>query len=399
MSSSTTVLKKVTTKIGSGATPRGGGNSYLASGPVALIRSQNVRDDGFDTHGLAYISQEQANLLSNVEVFIDDVLLNITGDSVARVAKVPEYVLPARVNQHVSIIRADKVDLVPDYLYYYLKSPKVNNLLLSIASAGATRNALTKSQIENLVIDLPNIPTQCRVAKILNDLDKKIELNRTMNKTLEDMGQALFKQHFISNSGTDNKRILDVADVIDCLHSKKPERSIIDTGYVLLQLNNIVDKGILDLQDKFFVTKTDYEKWVSRIEVMENDFVITNVGRSGAVAKIPPKIYAAMGRNMTAIRLRKDFPYPGFFSFLLNSAFMQKQIESKLDSGTILSALNVRTIPNLIFPISTQKNLEDLEPLFSILRHTIEMNYRESFMLGQARDLLLPKLISGKITI
>lgn len=103
----TAKIKDVTTKVGSGATPTGGANSYLASGPYALIRSQNIRDEGFSYQGLVYLNNDQAEKLSNVEVNEGDVLLNITGDSVARVARVPRKVLPARVNQHVAIIRAD----------------------------------------------------------------------------------------------------------------------------------------------------------------------------------------------------------------------------------------------------------------------------------------------------
>ena len=77
-------LSECCIKIGSGATPRGGKESYLESGPFSLIRSQNVHNNLFLRSGLAFISEEQARQLQNVEVKCDDVLLNITGDSVAR---------------------------------------------------------------------------------------------------------------------------------------------------------------------------------------------------------------------------------------------------------------------------------------------------------------------------
>ncbi len=92
-------------KIGSGATPRGGNKVYLNKGKVALIRSQNVYNDGFSHEGLVYITEDQADLLSNVTVEPEDILLNITGDSVARCCQVDPAVLPARVNQHVAFIR------------------------------------------------------------------------------------------------------------------------------------------------------------------------------------------------------------------------------------------------------------------------------------------------------
>ena len=193
----TTTLGAVCAKIGSGATPRGGKDVYLEDAPYALIRSQNVYNDGFHRDGLAFIGESHACELRNVEVFENDVLLNITGDSVARVCQVPQDVLPARVNQHVSIIRPNPANLDPEYLRYYLTSPEMQTLLLSWAGSGGTRNALTKGMIESLEIPVPPLPEQRAIAHVLVTLDDKIELNRKMNQTLEEMARAIFKDWFV----------------------------------------------------------------------------------------------------------------------------------------------------------------------------------------------------------
>ena len=125
------VLGDVCTKIGSGATPRGGSDVYLHDGPYALIRSQNVHNNGLHRDGLAFITDHHADELRNVEVLDGDVLLNITGDSVARACQVATDVLPARVNQHVAIIRPDSVNLDAGYLRYQLVTPEMQTLLLS----------------------------------------------------------------------------------------------------------------------------------------------------------------------------------------------------------------------------------------------------------------------------
>ena len=191
-------LGDVCTKIGSGATPRGGKEVYLDDGPFALIRSQNVYNSGFSRDGLAYISDQHAEALRNVEVISKDVLLNITGDSVARVCQVDADVLPARVNQHVSIIRPDPGKLDPTYLRYYLASPTVQAMLLSWAGSGGTRNAITKQMIELFEVKAPrNLDKQRDIAHVLGTLDDKIELNRRMNETLEEMARALFKSWFV----------------------------------------------------------------------------------------------------------------------------------------------------------------------------------------------------------
>ena len=190
-------LGDVCTKIGSGATPRGGRDVYLEDGPYALIRSQNVHNDGFHRDGLAFITSHHADELRNVEVLDEDVLLNITGDSVARACQVAPDVLPARVNQHVAIIRPDAVNLDAGYLRYLLASPDMQILLLSWAGSGGTRNALTKGMIESLEISLPPLPQQRAIAHVLGTLDDKIDLNRRMNETLEEMARALFKSWFV----------------------------------------------------------------------------------------------------------------------------------------------------------------------------------------------------------
>jgi type I restriction enzyme, S subunit len=140
-------------KIGSGATPLGGEEAYKPAG-IALIRSMNVRDGAFQREGLAFIDGEQAVRLEGVVVEANDVLLNITGASVARVCRAPADVLPARVNQHVAIIRpTGTFDAL--FLEQCLLSPTVKERLLKIARAGATREAITKAAIEQFKVIRP----------------------------------------------------------------------------------------------------------------------------------------------------------------------------------------------------------------------------------------------------
>lgn len=174
-------LGDLCSKIGSGATPSGGKEAYKG-GDFNLVRSQNVLDFSFSFDGLAKINDEQAQKLNNVELQENDVLINITGDSVARACIVPQLVLPGRVNQHVAIMRAKADVLDYRYLLYFLQHQKKQ--LLILASGGATRNALTKQMLEDYPIRLPALATQQRIAKILSTLDDKIELNNAINRNL-----------------------------------------------------------------------------------------------------------------------------------------------------------------------------------------------------------------------
>lgn len=165
-------LKQLTSKIGSGATPKGGREVYLDEG-IALIRSQNVYDSLFVWGGLARISDDAAAQLKGVEVFPEDVLLNITGASILRTCVVVQEVLPARVNQHVSIIRA-KAGVSSRYLHLHLLRRQVKEYLLGL-NAGGSREAVTKGHIESVPILNPGRDLLLKFHQALEPLFSEIE--------------------------------------------------------------------------------------------------------------------------------------------------------------------------------------------------------------------------------
>lgn len=157
-----------TVKMGSGSTPTGGDAAYKESG-ISLIRSLNVHDGEFIYKNLAHIDEQQAAKLANVNVEANDVLLNITGASVARVCRAPSDVLPARVNQHVMIIRP-KETLNSSFLERLLLTPQIKRRLLQIGGAGATREAITKAQAEELRVIYPPIDIQLEFERRFSSL-------------------------------------------------------------------------------------------------------------------------------------------------------------------------------------------------------------------------------------
>jgi type I restriction enzyme S subunit len=148
-------LGELATKIGSGVTPRGGDASYLTEG-VPLIRSMNIYDDHFDADGLAFINDDQAARMSSVTVQSRDILINITGTSVAPCCMAPERFVPARVNQHVMIIRVDPAIAAPCFVHAAINSEERKRQLLSYAQKASTREALTKETLSTFEITLPS---------------------------------------------------------------------------------------------------------------------------------------------------------------------------------------------------------------------------------------------------
>ncbi len=190
----TDVLKDICTKIGSGSTPRGGKESYIDEG-ISLIRSMNVHNAYFEYKDLAHITIDQAEKLKNVVVEHDDLLFNITGASVARCCVVPSDVLPARVNQHVCILRCrEKIN--PIFLQGLLVNENYQGKLLQIAKSGATREAINKQQLESLEIMIPPLELQNQFASFVEEIDKSRYRIQKSLEASQELFDSLMQEYF-----------------------------------------------------------------------------------------------------------------------------------------------------------------------------------------------------------
>ncbi len=183
-------LADLCSKIGSGATPKGGKAAYFDKG-ISLIRSMNVFDYFFSYPELAHISQIQANALANVEIQQADVLFNITGVSVTRCCVVPDDVLPARVNQHVMIIRPYKGKNMSYYIMCTLCTSENKAKLLGIGQSGSTREAINKQELERFEIPVPSDEELERFGKIATKIYALIFSNTNEIRMLCDMKDTL----------------------------------------------------------------------------------------------------------------------------------------------------------------------------------------------------------------
>ena len=190
------LLRDITTKIGSGATPKGGRESYPNAG-VSLIRSMNVYDGQFLYKDLAHLTDEQETQLNGVTVEAEDVLVNITGASVARSCVVPKDVLPARVNQHVAIVRCNRELLNPIFTNKMFINNEFKKALLSIGeSGGATRQAITKKQLEELSVVVPPLSIQNEFFTFSECVDQQKQTVQQSLDKLELMKKALMQEYF-----------------------------------------------------------------------------------------------------------------------------------------------------------------------------------------------------------
>lgn len=413
--SQTRKLRDVCTKIGSGATPRGGKETYSVEGPYALIRSQNVLDFSFSYDGLAYIDDEQARQLANVEIQERDVLLNITGDSVARVCQVPKELLPARVNQHVSIVRPDFSQLLPEYLKYFLLNLPFKNYMLGLASVGGTRNALTKGMIEDFEIPLPSLPTQRRIADILSTLDEKIDLNRQTNATLEAIAQAIFKEWFVDfnfpgapSSGSGGEMV-------------ESELGPIPSGWRVGKLGDIlyIKGGTTPSTsiekfwngEHYWATPKDLSNLNSPI-LLATERRITDEGvKQISSGILPPGTLLLSSRAPIGYLAISDVPVSinqGFIAinaketsnlFILH--WLKENMETVISraNGSTFLEISKSNFRNIELVIPSEQISQMFDDFVVAIFEQIKTNEQETANLAALRDNLLPKLMNGEIPV
>ena len=389
-------LKDICLKIGSGATPKGGKEAYCDEG-ISLIRSQNVLDFTFSYDGLAHINDQQAEKLSNVEVKPQDILLNITGDSVARVCIVDPRALPARVNQHVAIIRPDENRVLSSYILYFLQM--IKPYLLQIAAGGATRNALTKSMIENLELEVPDILSQKKIVSVLDDIQGKIRDNNEINKNLEQQAQELFKAWFVTfeTFGGKMPSSWSVAKLGDIATIKTNSFSPAKTPTVMLEHYSI---PAFDEQK--------YPVFELAANVKSNKYILTD--NSVMISKLNPgikRVWRPMCVSEFAVSSTE------FIIFEANDPTYKDYVFSVIDSSTFSDWMcahttgstnsRQRTTPSttLEFQIAlpTQEVVSDFCKIVTPMYDMIAQNTCENRKLAAFRDSLLPKLMSGELDV
>ena len=216
-----TKIGDITSKVGSGVTPKGGSAVYKTSGHL-FIRSQNVGNGRFLLDDVAYIDEATHKKQINTELKDGDVLLNITGASIGRTTVVNKNVEGGNVNQHVCIIRLLE-DYSPNYICNYLLSYGGQKQIDSF-QAGGNREGLNFEQIRSIKFSIPSFREQSKIASLLSLLEERIA---TQNKIIEQL-QSLIKGIVVSiTAETPNARI---DKCLVCHSSTLQENNIEDFG-------------------------------------------------------------------------------------------------------------------------------------------------------------------------
>jgi type I restriction enzyme S subunit len=415
----------------------GGGSYGLGASaeqrPVGpkFLRTTDIVSGTIDWDTVPYCEADAATI-DKYRLHTNDIVISRTGANAGINCIVTQPPVNAIFAGYLVRFQIDERVADSHFVSYVLRSARWADYVANTRT-GSAQPQLNAVLMGNFSFPLPPLGMQTAISRILKVLDEKIEVNKRISRTLEETAQAIFKSWFIDfdpvkakmagekPAGMDDAAaalfpdsledselgqvpkgwrwgsVGDIANVVDCLHSKKPE--LLDNGRPYLQLDTINDDGILRFENAALVSEVDYEKWTSRIEVQGGDCVITNVGRVGAVSQIPNHFKGAIGRNITAIRPIDNQLFQTFIAVALASSFMKKEIRSNTDSGTILEALNVRSIPKLRIPIASNQLFEVFEQTCGPIQSQRQNLHLENVRLAQLRDALLPRLISGELQI
>ena len=415
-------LSSITSKIGSGSTPRGGNSVYSDSG-ISFIRSQNVLDMDFSTENLAFINDDQAEKLNNVIVEKNDILLNITGDSIARCTVVPEEILPARVNQHVSIIRCKNTE-ESKYVMYYLQYMK--KYLLQISKVGGTRNALTKEAIGKLPI---KISDDCnKISKILDNIDQKIQTNNQINQELEAMAKTLYDYWFVQFDFPDQngkpykssggqmvyhqelKREIPVGWGVEKLKDKlsvsrgisyKTENIKDNIGTPMINLASIdINRNYKSTGLKYFNGDYLKEKIVSGGDLL---IACTDLTRNADIVGSPIIVpfdeqNYVFSMDLAKIDSKVDYINKYYLYSTLRTEHYHNYIKNWA-SGTNVLHLNIDGINWYSISIPPVELQEEYSKIILNFSKKTNKNIQENQQLTQLRDWLLPMLMNGQVKV
>ena len=389
-------IADLTSKVGSGITPKGGSNIYTRNGPK-LIRSQNVHPGCLSLADAVCIPEEIHQSMNATRVEGGDVLLNITGASIGRCAIAPFDIGEANVNQHVCIIRSEPGEIDSSFLMHYLNSyggqDQINRF-----QAGGNREGLNFAQIRSMEIPIPPHPEQKKIAEILSGIDHVIASNQNRIRSSQLLKKALISRHIESiEHEVDEAKLGDLVNSVDsgwspdCL--KRPPLS--DSEWSVLKTTSVTWTGFDQQERKALPINLSPKE---ELVVEAGDILITRAGpadRTGVVAYADKKAVNTMISDKI-IRLRCDTSTiePRFLSIFLGTDYAQRQmLKGKVgmaSSQTNISQQLLREMEIRFPPLPEQRRISEI---IAELQKTINqfqkyIDHTEKLKVSLSSDLL-----------
>jgi type I restriction enzyme S subunit len=387
--------------------------SEFGNNGVIIINGPDIGEGKVDWNNCARVPQWRYYESKEISVNVDDILLTKDGTigKVARIKFLPE---PATLASGIFLIRKKVNSTVIDhnFLYYYFKSPYFENLVESRIE-GSVIPHLYQRDIEQLMVPLPPLCEQQSIAKILSDLDEKIELNNQMNKTLEEIAQAIFKRWFIDFEFPNENGDPYKSSGGEMVES---ELGMIPKGWEIVSLSNIADfLNGLPLQN--YRPREDEECLpVIKIRELRNGFTdstercTSNIPKS-YIAENGDVIFSWSGSlevviwsygkgaiNQHLFKVSSE-KYPKWFYYFWLLRFLSEFRKIAEDKATTMGHIQRHHLNESLLPVPPQELMDKFgKPIESEFEEAITLRI-QSMTLSNLRDILLPKLMTGRIRV
>lgn len=301
----------------------------------------------------------------------------------------------ASLTENCVKIVCDRQKLHPEFLYYYLSS-SVGQSEIVAGKVGSTQPKLPLYNIAKINVPDFSLRDQTTIANILKSLDEKIELNRRMNEALEQMSQALFKHYFIDNPKAEEWDEVKIGELVDIRGGGTPSTK--NPSYWDGDLAWTSPRDLTGKIDTYLLStdKTITSEGLSKISsglLPEGTLLLSSRAPIG---------YIAITGLPVAIN-------QGYIAFLpgsyLSNHYMYFWLKQNMDlvksaaNGSTFMEISKSSFRNITTQKPDGKTLESFEVEIADMLNTIRISQEQAQTLTTLRDALLPRLISGKMTL
>ena len=379
------IIGELTTKVGSGVTPRGGEAVYKSEGHP-FVRSQNVGLGHLILDDIAYIDEDTHQRQKNTELQLDDVLLNITGASIGRSALVNQQIVGGNVNQHVCIIRANK-KLIPSFLCNFLLSQYGQKQIESF-QAGGNRQGLNFEQIKSIKIGLPSVEEQKKIADLLLLIEQRIITQNKIIEKLQSLIKGIIVTHYSTTAHTIKVKIRELGEAYSTMVMSKEQLTndgnlCVFYGELFTLYGCVIDK---------VKSRTSLEK-VSSTLSHGRDLLFPASTTVDAVSLIAPSALMQkgiiLGGDMFGIKVSEAYN-PIYLSYYFN--YIANKRLAKYAKGTTIIHLHYNEIANVAIELP---NIEEQDKIVStILEYSAKLSIEETILekLFDLKQYLLKQL-------
>ena len=350
-----------------------------------LIRTPNIGRGRLKLEGVHRVSAEIYDKRNERAVPQENDLILAREAPVGNVAII-KHGQEVCLGQRTVLIRPNQDIADPDYLVYYLLSPKKQHALLS-ASNGATVSHLNMSAIRALEVELPEIEIQRKIGKILAGFDDKIELNKRINKNLHQQAEAVFNKYYELST----EQML-FTSVISVLGGGTPKTDNPDFWDGQIPFFTPKDVGApYTFQTEKYITETGLEHCNSRLYPKNTSFV-TARGTVGKVSLAGKPM--AMNQSCYALSSETIDPLLVYFYVLKAVSSLKHKASGAVFDAIVTRDFDTETI-SILDCDSSQIVLSTITPIMDAIHNNAE----ESIRLVSLRDSLLPKLMSNELDV